>query len=371
MFFNLLMIRMMDGYRGLCLFVALLVIVACSSEKKKESTEIGKSEKKQQLIMVDTMALRKQSFQKQMICNGKLRAVVKSDINFNAAGVISAIYGVNGDYVEKEKVIATLDDKEALIELEKCKREMERADIDLLDKLIGQGYAGDTAAVPAAVLRNMKISSGYSNALDLLNAAERRLADCYLKAPFGGRIANLDMKVYDRSGNKLCTLIDDSYFDVEFNVLEAEIEDVALKQRVKVVPFVNEEKVFYGMVTEINPFIDEYGQVKIRARVENAGRYLVEGMNVKLVLEREVKDCFVVPKDAVVLRDGFQVVFCYKEGKAVWTYVDVVMSNINSHVITGCKEKQTTVTEKDVVITSNNLNLADGTDVTPNRRIQK
>ena len=64
-------------------------------------------------------------------------------------------------------------------------------------------------------------------------------------------------------------------------------------------------------------------------------------------------------------------VFCYKEGKAVWTYVDVVMSNINSHVITGCKEKQTTVTEKDVVITSNNLNLADGTDVTPNRRIQK
>lgn len=365
------MIRIMNGYRGLWMAVALLGVMACSREKKNNDTKIGKSEKQQQVIMVDTLALRKQNFQKQLICNGKLRAVVKSDINFHATGIISAIHGGNGDYIEKGTVIATLDDTEALIELEKSKREMERADIDLLDKLIGQGYAGDTAAVPATVLRNLKISSGYSNAVDQLKAAERRLANHYLKAPFGGRIANLDMKVYDRSGNKLCTLIDDSYFDVEFSVLEAEIGDVALKQRVKVVPFINGEKVFYGKVTEINPFIDEYGQVKIRARVENSNRYLMEGMNVKLVLEREVKDCFVVPKDAVVLRDGFQVVFCYKDGKAVWTYVDVVMSNINSHVITGCREKQTTVSEYDVVITSNNLNLADGTDVTPIMKMQK
>ena len=58
-------------------------------------------------------------------------------------------------------------------------------------------------------------------------------------------------------------------------------------------------------------------------------------------------------------------IFCYREGKAVWTYVDVVMSNIDSHVITGCEKKQTTISENDIVITSNNLNLADGTDVTP------
>lgn len=361
----------MNRCRSLLLFVVAIGVIACGGEKKKENMEIGKSGKQQQLLMVDTMALRKQNFQKQLVCNGKLRAVVKSDINFNAAGIVSAIYAGNGDYVKKGCVIATLDEEEAAIGLEKSKREMERANIDLLDKLIGQGYAGDTAAASASVLRSLKISSGYSNAEDQLKAAERRLADCYLKAPFGGRIANMEMKVYDRSGSKFCTLIDDSYFDVEFSVLEAEIEDVSLNQQVKVMPFVNEDKVYSGKVTEINPFIDEYGQVKIRARVKNDDRYLVEGMNVKLILEKEVKNCFVVPKDAVVLRDGFQVVFCYKEGEAVWTYVDVVMSNINSHVITGCKKKQTTVSEKDVIIISNNLNLADGTKVTPNSRRSK
>lgn len=352
-------------YRNLLWIVFLAGAMACGGEKKKSEKEIGKSEAQSSLISVDTLVLKKRTFQKQIVCNGKLRAVLKSELSFDGTGVITGINERNGDYVEKGAVLATLDNKEATVELEKSLRAMEKADIDLQDKLIGQGYTGDTATVPEAVLRNMKITSGYTNALDQLEAARRRLESCFLFAPFSGRIANLDAKVYDRFSGKLCTLIDDSYFDVEFSILEAEIEEVALKQRVKIIPFINDEKVFYGNVTEINPLIDERGQVKIRARVSNTDRYLVEGMNVKIILEREIKNCFVVPKDAVVLRDGFQVIFCYREGKAVWTYVDVVMSNIDSHVITGCEKKQTTISENDIVITSNNLNLADGTDVTP------
>ena len=49
-------------------------------------------------------------------------------------------------------------------------------------------------------------------------------------------------------------------------------------------------------------------------------------MNVKVVIEKEVPDMFVVSKDAVVMRDGFHVLFRLEEGRAVWTYVDVVYS---------------------------------------------
>ncbi len=358
----------MNLYRSLLLSVIVLGAIACGNEKKKDEKEIGKSESQSPLITVDTLVLKKRTFQKQIVCNGKLRAVFKSDLSFDGTGVITAINGSNGGYVKKGSVLATLDNKEALVELEKSRRAMEKANIDLQDKLIGQGYSSDTTGIPTAILRNVKISSGYDNAIDQLEAAKRRLASCYLIAPFSGRIANLDAKIYDRSANKLCTLIDDSYFDVEFSILEAEIEEVTKGQHVKIIPFINDEKTFYGDVTEINPLIDEHGQVKIRARVRNADRYLMEGMNVKIILEREIKNSFVVPKDSVVLRDGFQVMFCYREGKAVWTYVDVVMSNIDSHVIKGSEKKQTVISEEDVVITSNNLNLADGTDVTPNNR---
>ncbi len=45
---------------------------------------------------------------------------------------------------------------------------MTKANIDLVDKLIGQGYTADTTAVPTAILQNMKASSGYESAMDQL-----------------------------------------------------------------------------------------------------------------------------------------------------------------------------------------------------------
>ena len=231
----------MNLYRSLLLSVIVSGVIACGNEKKKDEKEIGKSEGQSQLITVDTLVLKKRTFQKQIVCNGKLRAVFKSDLSFDGTGVITAINEVNGGYVKKGAVLATLDNKEAMVELEKSRRAMEKANIDLQDKLIGQGYSADTTAVPATILRNMKISSGYDNAVDQLEAAKRRLEGCYLIAPFSGRVANLDAKVYDRSANKLCTLIDDSYFDVEFSILEAEIEEVAQKQHVKIIPFINDK----------------------------------------------------------------------------------------------------------------------------------
>ena len=77
----------------------------------------------------------------------------------------------------------------------------------------------------------------------------------------------------------------------------------------------------------------------------------------------DVKKALVVPKDAVIERDGYHVVFMYKDGEAVWTYVDVPYANIGYYAITGCERKGTQVKAGDVVITSGNLNLADGTQV--------
>lgn len=357
-------------YKSMLMVICLLGTVACGDGKKTKEVSLGKSDEKTQLITVDTLVLTKRSFQKQIVCNGKLRAVVKSDLSFKGSGIITAINVRNGDRVDKGRTLAMLDTKEAEIELRKSRRAMTKANIDLVDKLIGLGYTADTTAVPTAILQNMKATSGYESAMDQLESAERQLANCYLIAPFSGRVANLDSKVYSHSADKLCTLIDDSYFDVEFSVLEAEMEEVTRGLQVTVSPFINEDQRFVGEITEVNPLIDERGQIKVRAKVRNYNNCLLEGMNVKILLEREVKQQFVVPKDAVVLRDGFQVIFRYKDGKAVWTYVDVVMSNIDSHVITGNTQKQTSLSENDVVIISNNLNLADGTEVMPAKKAQ-
>ena len=164
-------------YKSLLMIICLLGTAACGDGKKKEEALIGKSDEKTQLITVDTMVLTKRSFQKQIACNGKLRAVVKSDLAFNSSGIITAIHIRNGDRVAKGTTLAVLNTKEAEIELRKSRRAMTKANIDLVDKLIGQGYTADTTAVPTAILQNMKASSGYESAMDQLEAAERQLAN--------------------------------------------------------------------------------------------------------------------------------------------------------------------------------------------------
>jgi hypothetical protein len=91
----------------------------------------------------------------------------------------------------------------------------------------------------------------------------------------------------------------------------------------------------------------------------------MDGMNVRLVVENAVEQQFVVPKEAVVERDGYHVIFLYdpKTQHAVWTYVDIAYSNLTSFAITGCEKKETELHEGDIVITSGNLNLADDTEV--------
>ncbi len=339
------------------------VLSSCAEKKIENQFSESKSKQQSNTLYVDTLHLKKQTFHKQIICNGKLRAVLRSTITFPTQGEIAKINIQNGAKITKGSLMAQLDLEDATLALDQAKRMMNKSQLDLTDKLIGQGYDADTTQVPASILENVKHTSGYNTALDNLDKAKRNLKDCSIYAPFSGRVANVEAKIYDRTEDALCTLIDDAAFDVEFNILEAELTEVSKGQEVSISPFIDEERVFLGQVTEINPLIDEKGQVKVRARVANKKGFLLEGMNVNLTLNRAISNQYVVPKEAVVLRDGYHVVFRYEDGEAVWTYVTVVMSNINSHLITGHEEKGTELHESDVIITSGNRNLADGVKV--------
>ena len=134
---------------------------------------------------------------------------------------------------------------------------------------------------------------------------------------------------------------------------------------VKVSPFIAEDKILEGTVTEVNPSVDDRGLIKIKARIKNNDERLIDGMNVKVIVENPVPNMMIVPKEAVVERDGYHVVFMYdaKTSRAVWTYVDIAYSNLTSFAITGCAKKETEIHEGDIVITSGNLNLADDTEV--------
>lgn len=343
-------------------FVLMTFFFSCSDKNKKTEREAERSAAAMSEIYVDTMTLVSSTFNKQVVCNGRVKATNKSDLRFARDGITVQLNVKEGQHVCKGDVIASLDKEEYLFEIEKAEHDLFKAKIDLDDKIIGLGYDPDGSDVPKDLLQRAEVSSGYYTAKFQLERAKRALADCDLKAPYAGRIANLDAKAFQK-GDKVCTLIDDSSFEVEFKVLETELGNVRIGQKVKITPFISDTKEFDGLVTAINPQVDDKGLVKITAKMSGKDNEIIDGLNVRVIAEQKLEDMFVVPKDAVVERDGYHVIFRYKDGHAQWTYVDVIHSNINSFAITGCARKETIIEEGDVVITSGNLNLADGTEV--------
>lgn len=335
---------------------------SCSNKKTEQPNNMEMHQQTMSETYVDTMTLRTSVFDKQIVCNGRLRAKAKSELNFVTQGVTTDIFVKEGMRVTKGNLIASLDKRERVREVEKAEKEQDRAKVELIDKLISLGYDATMKGVPEDIMKRAEVTSGYFTAKFQLQSARKALDECNLYAPFCGRIANLEARPYQRN-DKICTLIDDSQFEVEFRILEAELSSVKKGQKIKVSPFVSDSLSFEGVITEINPLVDDKGLIKVMARLDNKDNALIDGMNVRIIIEEQVHNMFVVPKDAVVERDGYHVVFIYKDSQAVWTYVDILHSNINSFAITGCQRKETSIHEGDIIITSGNLNLADGTEV--------
>lgn len=337
-----------------------LCVMACKSEPEKLQIDVPQED--ESFIYVDTMILRKTDFHKQLVCNGKLSALQKSELAMPSSGVLATLNVKEGQRVGAGTVLASVEDRDKLLDVESAERSMEKAKVSLQDKLIGLGYDGITSSVPKDVMKREEIASGYADAAQSLTQARLRLSDCKLVAPFSGKVADIKGKLHENT-SVFCTLIDDSYFDVEFQILEVELATVHVGTEVKVSPFVSQEDEFVGNVTEINPTVDNRGLIKVKAKIKNTSDKLVDGMNVRVIVENIVPDMFVVPKDAVVERDGYHVVFMCKDNRSVWTYVDIAYTNLTSYAITGCEKKSTKIEEGEVLITSGNQNIADDTQV--------
>lgn len=352
------------GYITAAILTAALCLAACKGGGGKALKE-GKLEYSPEVNAVEAVTLKKTDFPRQLLSNGKLSASSRAVLKFGTAGTIKEIHAVNGQRVNAGQVIARLDRPDLKLALESARISLEKARLDLYDVLAGQGYAArDTASVPAEVLEMAKMRSGYVAAANSLVRAEYDFSLTVLKAPFSGRVADLNVKLYDQApAEEFCTILDDSTFDVDFTVMESEYPLIERGLAVKVSPFADAARTFTGRITSINPTVDKDGQIAVKAAVKGS-EALVDGMNVKVTVEKTVPLQLVVPRSAVVVRDGLDVLFTFQpDGTARWVYVKILASNRDSFVVEGNSDRGAHLAEGEKVIISSNLNLADGSQV--------
>ena len=135
-------------------------------------------------------------------------------------------------------------------------------------------------------------------------------------------------------------------------MLESELPLIKVGDKVEVTPFSQTNVKTEGRISEINPLVNTDGMVQVKATV-NGNNKLFEGMNVRVSVHRSLPDQLVVPKTAIVLRSGKQVLFTLKSGVAIWNYVQTGLENASEYIVSG-----ETLLPGDTVITTGNINLA-------------
>lgn len=337
------------------LYIGLVFLTACSNVKKEEDAKAGvasvlPSDNNEVTILV----LKRQTFDHELVSNGKIIAGGQADLRFETSGIVAYIYVKNGDRVRRGQKLAELDKFRLINKLAQAKDVLEKAKLELQDVLIGQGYpANDHSKVPADIMQLARVKSGYDQSLSQYQLAQYEEEHATLTAPFDGVVANLFSKPYNASSttDKFCTIIGTQQMEVDFTVLESELPLIKNGDKVIVTPYSDSSFKQEGHITQINPLVDEKGMVKVKARV-NVKEKLFSGMNVRINVQRSLEKQMVIPKSAVVLRSGKQVVFTLKNGKAQWNYVQTGLENAESYSIAEGLQ------EGDTVIVTGNVNLA-------------
>jgi len=178
----------------LLLFVTF---TACSTSTQPSNDVAEKREYLEQVNEVDYKIMMLEDFEQEFISNGKLEAAERVVIKFKVGGQVAALKVKNGDYVTKGAVLATLHQQEYQRAIEDASIALKKAKVDMLDFLLGQGYqVKDSLKVPADLREIAAVRSGFSTAENQMKKAQYELAQTIIRAPFSGKVANLQWPTY-------------------------------------------------------------------------------------------------------------------------------------------------------------------------------
>ena len=266
-------------------------------------------------IHVETFDTREEPIPRVLALTGTLRGKQQADLAANAAGRVLATLVERGSEVKSGDLIARLDVRAASLsaaearanaEITKTRAETAKRDCDRFAALLAQGAI---AQAEYDRVSDQCSTSGGSIAAAQARAASaaQMVGDGMIRAPFAGMVTERYVNVgeFVRQDTKVVSLVAIDTLRLEFSVPEAEISalkpDGALTFTVPSFP----GKSFTGKVRFISAAVREATRDMIaEAVVDNADRALRPGMFASISLLVGEAPLPVVPKTAVVEKDG-------------------------------------------------------------------
>lgn len=178
-----------------------------------------------------------------------------------------------------------------------------------------------------------------------------------LTAPISGVVeaVNVTENSFVSSGSAAYVISNKDSMTVTFKVSEDIRNTFMAGEKIKIDKNGTE---FEATITEVGQMVDAAsGLFVIKGNVKASGNELLTGTSVKIVADTyNTKDGVLIPYDAIYYDNGQAYVYAVKEGKAVKTFVEVLLFDDTTASVTG-------ITKEDKVITTWSPQLSDGVEV--------
>jgi membrane fusion protein (multidrug efflux system) len=262
---------------------------------------------------VTLAVVRSENVSQKLEALGNARANESVDISTKSSNIVTAVTFRDGERVKRGQVLVQLDDAQA------------RADVAAAQAALTESESQYNRS--RELLNTQALSKSSFDQLEAtlkanrarLGAAQSRLEDTVIRAPFSGRVGlrRVSVGTLISPGDVITTLDDTSVIKLDFavpeNFLSSLREGLSIRATAPAFP----GRSFAGSVSSIDSRVDMNTRaVTVRALLANEDGALKPGMFLNVQLANDEREALVIPEEALSPEAERQYVFVVAEGKA-------------------------------------------------------
>jgi RND family efflux transporter MFP subunit len=296
-----------------------------------------------------------------IITSGQVRSERESQLRTEVAGTVQRVAVRPGQQVRKGQPLVFLDSIPFVLQLRQKQIEVDNARLAFQDLWVPDSLAGIRSG--AEERRKVFMTRSHLDAAlvayDLAKLDRQRAT---IVAPFDGVIDRVDAVEGERLGasSPVATVVDLKNLRIEAAVLQHDIPYIKQGGVATVASAASPNVLGKGIVTAVLATVDSATRSgRAYVRLEGNG-VLRPGMTVDVRLEaNRIPKQRLVPKAAVIERDGRPLVFVVKNGRAEWVYINRGRDNgVDTQVLPDTLTNEIPVKSGDLVITKGHLTLS-------------
>ena len=317
-------------------------------------------------VTVSTMTADYSTWQSELTYYASLRAIRGVNVTTSLAGIVQTIYFTPGEEVQPGTVLVQLNSDAEVAQLQSLQAN---------ENLAQTVYKRDKAQYAIKAISKATLDTDRANLKSLQAQVAQQAATAVKKtimAPFAGRlgISAINPGQYLNAGDAIVSLQELDYIYADFYVPQQDLTKLQTGQVVNLTVDTFPRKVFTGKITTINPVLDNTTRnVEVEATFPNPDNKLVSGMSGNVVVTIGAPQKFLtLPQAAITFNPYGNIVYVVKKTGDVLTASETFVTTGETRgdqivILQG-------LNPGDVVVTSGQLKLKNGSTVEINNSVQ-